>query len=56
MPPPGGPEEVYRRFEEDNHLSHRPEGILCASFGRSGAGLGYRGGLGKLVAVAWLTV
>jgi L-rhamnonate dehydratase len=29
MPPPGGPEEVYRRFEEDNHLARGPEGIYA---------------------------
>jgi L-alanine-DL-glutamate epimerase-like enolase superfamily enzyme len=27
MPPPGGPPEVYRRFEEDNGISRGPEGI-----------------------------
>jgi L-rhamnonate dehydratase len=27
MPPPGGPPEVYRRYEEDNLLSRGPEGI-----------------------------
>ncbi len=27
MPPPGGPEQVYRRFEEDNQITRGPEGI-----------------------------
>ena len=27
MPAPGGPEEVYRRYEEDNHITRGPEGI-----------------------------
>jgi len=27
MPPPGGPPEVYRRFEEDNGITRGPEGI-----------------------------
>ncbi len=27
MPPPGGPPEVYRRYEEDNLLTRGPEGI-----------------------------
>jgi L-rhamnonate dehydratase len=27
MPPPGGPKEVYKRWEEDNHITRGPEGI-----------------------------
>jgi L-rhamnonate dehydratase len=27
MPPPGGPPEVYKRYEEDNNLTRGPEGI-----------------------------
>ena len=27
MPPPGGPPEVYRLFEEENHITRGPEGI-----------------------------
>ena len=27
MPPPGGPKEVYRRWEEDNQITRGPEGI-----------------------------
>lgn len=29
MPPPGGPEIVYQRFEEDNHITRGPEGIYA---------------------------
>ena len=38
MPPPGGPEEVYRRFEEDNHLSRGPEGIYARPSDAPGLG------------------
>jgi hypothetical protein len=27
MPPPGGPKEVYDRYEEDNMITRGPEGI-----------------------------
>jgi L-rhamnonate dehydratase len=27
MPPPGGPPEVYRQFEEENQITRGPEGI-----------------------------
>jgi L-rhamnonate dehydratase len=29
MPAPGGPDEVYKRFEEDFHISHGAEGIYA---------------------------
>jgi L-rhamnonate dehydratase len=29
MPAPGGPDEVYKRFEEDFHISRGPEGIYA---------------------------
>jgi L-rhamnonate dehydratase len=38
MPPPGGPPEVYRRFEEDNHVSRGPEGIYARPSDRPGFG------------------
>lgn len=38
MPPPGGPPEVYRRYEEDNLLSRGPEGIYTRPADRPGFG------------------
>jgi L-rhamnonate dehydratase len=38
MPPPGGPKEVYRRFEEDNNLTRGPEGIYMRPSDRPGFG------------------
>ena len=38
MPPPGGPEEVYRRFEEDNQITRGPEGIYMRPSERPGLG------------------
>ena len=38
MPAPGGPEEVYKRFEEDFHISRGPEGIYARPSDRPGLG------------------
>ncbi len=38
MPPPGGPPEVYRRFEEDNNMTRGPEGIYMRPSDRPGFG------------------
>ena len=38
MPPPGGPSEVYRRYEEDHQLSRGPEGIYVRPSERPGFG------------------
>ncbi len=38
MPPPGGPPEVYRRFEEDNQITRGPEGIYARPSDRPGFG------------------
>jgi L-alanine-DL-glutamate epimerase-like enolase superfamily enzyme len=38
MPPPGGPPEVYQRFEEDNHVTRGPEGISMRPPDRPGFG------------------
>jgi L-rhamnonate dehydratase len=38
MPAPGGPPEVYRRFEEDNQISRGPEGIYMRPSDRPGFG------------------
>jgi L-rhamnonate dehydratase len=38
MPPPGGPKEVYGRFEEDNSITRGPEGIYMRPSDRSGFG------------------
>ncbi len=38
MPPPGGPDEVYRRFEEDNQITRGPEGIYARPSDRPGLG------------------
>ena len=38
MPAPGGPPEVYRRFEEDNQVTRGPEGIYMRPSERPGFG------------------
>ncbi len=38
MPPPGGPDEVYKRFEEDNQITRGPEGIYARPSDRPGFG------------------
>jgi|YNPMSStandDraft_1061717.scaffolds.fasta_scaffold00420_12 L-rhamnonate dehydratase len=38
MPPPGGPPEVYRRYEEDNRLTRGPEGIYALPSEQPGFG------------------
>jgi L-rhamnonate dehydratase len=38
MPPPGGPAEVYQRFEEDNQITRGPEGIYMRPPDRPGFG------------------
>ncbi len=38
LPPPGGPREVYQRFEEDNNVTHGPEGIYMRPPDRPGFG------------------
>jgi L-rhamnonate dehydratase len=38
MPPPGGPDEAYRRFEEDNSITRGPEGIYVRPNERPGFG------------------
>ena len=38
MPPPGGPDEVYKRFEEENHMTRGPEGIYARPSDRPGLG------------------
>jgi L-rhamnonate dehydratase len=38
MPAPGGPPEVYRRFEEDNQITRGPEGIYMRASDRPGFG------------------
>jgi L-rhamnonate dehydratase len=38
MPPPGGPAEVYRRFEEENNITRGPEGIYMRPTDRPGFG------------------
>jgi L-rhamnonate dehydratase len=38
MPPPGGPDEVYERFEEENNISRGPEGIYMRPSDRPGFG------------------
>ena len=38
MPPPGGPPEVYKRYEEDNRITHGPEGIYAAPWDKPGFG------------------
>jgi L-rhamnonate dehydratase len=38
LPPPGGPPEVYQRFEEDNKITRGPEGIYMRPPDRPGFG------------------
>jgi L-rhamnonate dehydratase len=38
MPPPGGPPEVYRQFEEENNITRGPEGIYVRPPDRPGFG------------------
>jgi L-rhamnonate dehydratase len=38
LPPPGGPPEVYQRFEEDNGITRGPEGIYMRPPDRPGFG------------------
>jgi L-rhamnonate dehydratase len=38
MPPPGGPPEVYRQFEEENDITRGPEGISMRPPDRPGFG------------------
>lgn len=38
MPPPGGPPEVYERFEEENLIARGPEGITMRPSDRPGFG------------------
>ena len=38
MPPPGGPPEVYRRYEEENGITRGPEGIYTVPSDRPGFG------------------
>lgn len=38
IPPPGGPDEVYRRFEQDNQITRGPEGIYTRPSDRPGFG------------------
>jgi len=38
MPAPGGPDEVYRRFEEDNLITRGPEGIYTRPSEKPGFG------------------
>ena len=37
-PAPGGPPEVYERFEEENTITRGPEGIYIRSLERPGFG------------------
>ena len=38
IPPPGGPNEVYQRFEEDYHITRGPEGIYTRPSDKPGFG------------------
>jgi L-rhamnonate dehydratase len=38
LPPPGGPQEVYQRFEEENQITRGPEGIYMRPADRPGFG------------------
>lgn len=38
MPPPGGPSEVYRRWEEDNQITRGSEGIYTRPSDKPGFG------------------
>lgn len=40
MPPPGGPDEVYQRYEEDNNLTRGPEGVYTRPSDEPGFGFG----------------
>ena len=39
MPPPGGPDEVYQRYEEDYNIERGPEGITMRPSSQPGFGL-----------------
>lgn len=39
MPPPGGPNEVYKRYEQDFHITRGPEGIYMRPSDKPGFGL-----------------
>ena len=41
MPAPGGPKEVYRQYEEDNHITRGPEGIYMRPSEKPGFGWDY---------------
>jgi L-rhamnonate dehydratase len=41
LPAPGGPKEVYSRFEEDNQITRGPEGIYMRPADRPGFGWEY---------------
>jgi hypothetical protein len=38
MPAPGGPDVVYERYEQDNNLTHGPEGIYSRPSEKPGFG------------------
>jgi L-rhamnonate dehydratase len=38
IPPPGGPKEVYSRYEEDNQITRGPEGVYARPSDRPGFG------------------
>jgi L-rhamnonate dehydratase len=38
LPPPGGPKEVYQRFEEENNITRGPEGVYMRPSERPGFG------------------
>ncbi len=38
IPPPGGPKEVYHRYEEDNQITRGPEGVYARPSDRPGFG------------------
>jgi L-rhamnonate dehydratase len=38
LPPPGGPKEVYQRFEEENNITRGPEGVYMRPSDRPGFG------------------
>ena len=38
MPPPGGPREVYQRFEEDKRITRGEEGIYMQASDKPGFG------------------
>lgn len=43
MPPPGGPQNVYRRWEEDNRVTRGPEGIYTRPSDEPGFGWDFNG-------------